>query len=145
MTFTPLYLLQGLTTGFIVTRSSSRHRLFISTFMIAFEVIYDDTYSNNSRCTVNRGTITLREINQMECKCAPIPNINSMLSPAHSRSSSRWSTGISRVQNLTQPTTPSQPLPLVCSRTRSRVRATSYLQFHPSAPEHPHPHCLRPP
>ena len=46
-------------------RYSSGHRLFISAFMIASKVIYDDTYSNKSWCIVGQGTFALQEINQI--------------------------------------------------------------------------------
>ncbi|KAF9642711.1 hypothetical protein BDM02DRAFT_3157548 [Thelephora ganbajun] len=51
VTFAVLYLLQRLRTRFVATCGSSGHRLFISAFMIASKVIFDDTYSNKSWCT----------------------------------------------------------------------------------------------
>ena len=68
VTFAALYLLQRLKMRFIAVCSSSRHHLFISTFMITSKVICDDTYSNKSRCIVSQGMFALWEINQMECE-----------------------------------------------------------------------------
>ena len=48
---------------FPTARGLSEHRLFISAFMIASEVICDDTYSWT---VVVQATFTLREINQMQ-------------------------------------------------------------------------------
>ena len=47
-------------------RGSLGYRLFVSAFMIASEVICNDTYSNKSWSIVGQGMFQLREINQME-------------------------------------------------------------------------------
>ncbi|KAI1791231.1 hypothetical protein LXA43DRAFT_1074419 [Ganoderma leucocontextum] len=66
VTFAALYLLQRLKARFPAARGSSGHRLFISAFMIASKVIWDDTYANKSWSIVGQGMFPLREINQME-------------------------------------------------------------------------------
>jgi hypothetical protein len=66
VTFAALVLLQRLKARFPAARGSSGHRLFISAFMIASKVIYDDIYSNKSWSVVAQGMFSLREINQME-------------------------------------------------------------------------------
>ncbi|KAI0640822.1 hypothetical protein C8Q79DRAFT_921090 [Trametes meyenii] len=66
VTFAALYLLQRLKSRFPAAWGSSGHRLFISAFMIASKVIYDDTYSNKSWSIVGQGMFALRETNQME-------------------------------------------------------------------------------
>ncbi|KAF8237714.1 hypothetical protein L208DRAFT_1201237, partial [Tricholoma matsutake] len=48
VTFAALVLLQRLKGHFSTARGSSGHRLFISAFMIASKVIWDDTYLNKS-------------------------------------------------------------------------------------------------
>ena len=47
-TYTALYLLQQLKSCFPTAHGLSRHRLFLSTFMLASKVICDNTYSNKS-------------------------------------------------------------------------------------------------
>jgi hypothetical protein len=61
-----LLLLQRLKMRFPAARASSGHRLFISSFMIASKVIYDETYSNYSWSIVAQKMFGLQEINQME-------------------------------------------------------------------------------
>jgi hypothetical protein len=64
--FAALLLLKRLKTRFPAARSSSGHRLFISAFMIASKVFYDETYSNHSWEIVAQRMFGLQEINQME-------------------------------------------------------------------------------
>lgn len=66
VTLTALLLLRRLKTRFPAARGSSGHRLFISAFMIASKVVCDDTYSNQSWCTVGQKMFSLKEMNQME-------------------------------------------------------------------------------
>ncbi|KAL0578906.1 hypothetical protein V5O48_003097 [Marasmius crinis-equi] len=66
VTCTSLILLQRLKNRFPTAQGSSGQRLFISAFMVASKVIYDDTYSNESWTFVAQKLFTLREINQME-------------------------------------------------------------------------------
>ena len=65
-TCVPVCLLQRLKTRFIAACGSSGHPLLFSALTTASKVIYDDTYSNKSRCIVSQGMLALREINQME-------------------------------------------------------------------------------
>ena len=64
--FSALFLLARLKERFPAARGSSRHRLFISAFMIASKVICNDTYSNKSWRIVGQNLYTLKEVNQME-------------------------------------------------------------------------------
>jgi hypothetical protein len=64
VTYATLFLLARLKSQFPTARGSPGHRLFISAFMIASNVICDDTYSNKSWCIVGQGLFTLKE-NQM--------------------------------------------------------------------------------
>ena len=62
----PLVLLQHLKVHFPTAQGSSGHHLFVSAFMLASKVIYDDTYSDKSRSIVAQGVFQPCEINQME-------------------------------------------------------------------------------
>ena len=55
MAFTALLLLQRLRVCFPTAHGSSGRCLFITVFMIAFKVIYDDKYSNNLGQSLVRG------------------------------------------------------------------------------------------
>lgn len=66
VTFAALALLQRLKVRIPVLRGVSGHRLFITSFMIAWKIICDKTYSNKSWCVVAQGMFSLREINRME-------------------------------------------------------------------------------
>ncbi|KAM6490092.1 hypothetical protein JOM56_014411, partial [Amanita muscaria] len=64
--FAGLILLQWLKVLFPSTKGSSGHRLFISAYMIALNVLCDDTYSNKLWMIVAQGLFNLWEINEME-------------------------------------------------------------------------------
>ncbi|KAH8114199.1 hypothetical protein DFH11DRAFT_1704425, partial [Phellopilus nigrolimitatus] len=66
VTFTASVLLHPLKMRFPVACGSSGHRIFLTGFMIASKVVYDDIYSNKSWAVVRQGLFALREINQME-------------------------------------------------------------------------------
>jgi hypothetical protein len=66
VTFAALVLFQRLKAHFPTARESSGHFLFVSAFILASEVICDDTYSNKSWFIVAQGMFQLWEINQME-------------------------------------------------------------------------------
>ena len=65
VTFAALVLRQ-LKAPFPTAQGSSGHRLFISTFMLASKVIWDDTYSNKLWSIVVQGMFELSEIYQMD-------------------------------------------------------------------------------
>jgi hypothetical protein len=66
ITFAALFLLQRLKNRFPAARGSSGHHLFISAFVVASKVIYDDTYSNKSWAVFSPSMFQLKETNQME-------------------------------------------------------------------------------
>ncbi|KDQ16511.1 hypothetical protein BOTBODRAFT_106902, partial [Botryobasidium botryosum FD-172 SS1] len=59
ITFTSLSPLNHLKGHFFATRDSSHHCLFIPAFMIASEIICDDTYSNKLWYVVEQGDVCL--------------------------------------------------------------------------------------
>ena len=83
VTFAALVLLQRLKARFLMAHRSSGHRLFISAFIIASKVIFDDTYSNKSWSIVRQGIFQLREIYQAATSTNPFPAIapNTSMSP----------------------------------------------------------------
>jgi hypothetical protein len=130
VTFAALVLFQRLKAHFPTARESSGHFLFVSAFILASEVICDNTYSNKSWSIIAQGMFQLWEINQMEREMCQYLECRSR--PGSPKTQFRRTAGPSP--------SPYPTLPAPCHRRRSRCR-------HPlptlSQPRHIRVHCRR--
>jgi len=103
------------------TEALSRHRLFISAFMISSKVMCDDTYSNKSWSVVAQGMFNLREISQMEreiCNYLELTAANPMLST--------FETAVKKDFREQKPVYPSYPTSFVSKRAARAEASTCY-------------------
>ncbi|KAH7093966.1 hypothetical protein BKA62DRAFT_676362 [Auriculariales sp. MPI-PUGE-AT-0066] len=63
---TALLFLDRLKSQYPNARGSCGHRLFLTAYMIASKVLYDDTYDNISWSILGQGMFALHQVNQME-------------------------------------------------------------------------------